>query len=149
MLGFKYDFSDPATQEVSIVYPFSVSGEDFSQKNILELVMLGDASGNELNFHLGGVSEDADNDANPGSKPETEDTNGDGLLQEDEDDGWEYNPGAPKPSTSYGVKNGRIDTEDLNGNGRLDGQDLSGDDYGYLGTDDNSNNQKLHNATDS
>ncbi|MBI4676379.1 MAG: hypothetical protein HY748_02230 [Elusimicrobia bacterium] len=144
VLVLKYDFSDGGTQEVSIVYPFSVSGEDFSQKNILEVVMLGDSSGNEINFHLGGIGEDADNDG----ALDTEDSNRDGLIQELEDVGMAYDP-AGKPSASFGVKNGRIDSEDLNLNGRLDGQDLSGDDYGYLGTDANSNNQKLHDATDS
>ncbi|MFA6317186.1 MAG: hypothetical protein WC943_07195, partial [Elusimicrobiota bacterium] len=143
VLGFKYDFSDPGTQEVSVVYPFSVSGEDFSQKNILELVMLGDASGNELNFHLGGIGEDADGSG----RLDTEDFNADGVLQETEDTGQYYGP-AGKPSTRYGEKNGRIDSEDLDQNGRLDSQDFSGDDFGYLGNAGLGNNT-LRNATDS
>ncbi|MBI5208637.1 MAG: hypothetical protein HY927_01530 [Elusimicrobia bacterium] len=142
VLGLKYDFSDPAnTNEVSIVFPFSVAGEDFSQKNILEVVMLGDASANELNFHLGGVNEDAD--AN--GILDTEDTNIDGILEEWEDTGQSYAP-AGKASRHYGVHNGRVDTEDLNKNGRLDAQDFSGDDFGYKGTGVNA---ALHNATDS
>ncbi|MBI5883619.1 MAG: hypothetical protein HZB91_11010 [Elusimicrobia bacterium] len=148
VLGFKYDFSDPGTQEVSIVYPFSVSGEDFSQKNILELVMLGDASGNELNFHLGGINEDADADGLPPDNTfrDTEDVNRDGIIQELEDIGMDYNP-AGKPSARYGAKNGRIDTEDLNQNGRLDSQDFSGDDFGYAAP--TAPGKQLHNATDS
>ncbi|MBI5622437.1 MAG: hypothetical protein HY924_01525 [Elusimicrobia bacterium] len=147
VLGFKYDFSDAGTQEVSIVYPFSVSGEDFSQKNILEFVMLGDFSattgGNEINFHLGGVNEDADGNG----RMDTEDANRDGILQETEDLGQSYAP-AGKPSAAYGAGNGRIDTEDLDQNARLDSQDFSGDDFGYLGSVALGNNT-LHNATDS
>ncbi len=143
VLGFEYDFANAASQEASIVFPFSVSGEDFSQKNILEVVMLGDNSLNEINFHLGGVNEDADGDG----VLDTEDVNGDGILNEGEDVGTLYNP-AGLPSTRFGIGNGTIDTEDLNNNSRLDGADFTGDDFGYIGAAATGNNI-LFNATDS
>ena len=89
----QYDFTDAAHEEASIVFPFSVTGVDFSQKTLLEVVMLGDPGNNELNFHLGGVNEDADGDG----VLDTEDVNGDGILQPSEDIGFLYNP-APASS---------------------------------------------------
>ena len=143
VLGLQYNFSSAASTEASIVFPFSVSGEDFSQKTLLEVVMLGDDSNNELNFHLGGVNEDSDADG----VLDTEDVNGDGILQASEDIGYLYNP-AGKPSERYGAANGAIDSEDLNKNSRLDSFDLSGDDFGYVGSVA-LGHDKLFNATDS
>ena len=82
VLNFTYGVVAPLTNagtgdEVSIVYPFSISGVDMSQKTILEVVMLGDSSNNEINFRLGGIDENADGS----SILRTEDTNGDGILQ--------------------------------------------------------------------
>ena len=62
VLNVPYDFTGAFTDEQSIVFPFSISGVDMSQKTILEVVMLGDNSLNDLNFHLGGIHEDADGD---------------------------------------------------------------------------------------
>ncbi|OGR48264.1 MAG: hypothetical protein A2X37_05610 [Elusimicrobia bacterium GWA2_66_18] len=130
VLGLTYDFSDAETQEVSIVFPFSVAGLDMSQRSILEVVMLGDDSLNKLNFRLGGIDENADGSG----VLRTEDANADGLLQPGEDIGFLYDPGAPKSSRRYGAGNGIIDSFDLNKNGRLDPDDGSGDDFGYAGT---------------
>lgn len=151
VLALDYDFGVSASTEISIVYTFSVTGEDFSQKNIFEITMKqfdsnGNSSNNEINFHLGGINEDADGDG----ILDTEDTgldgiadtndNGelDGRLQPNEDVGYLYNPpcvGCPAvrlPRNEF--DNGRIDSEDLNRNGRLDPADFSGGDFGYVGT---------------
>lgn len=129
VLNFNYDFSvSNSTDQVSIVYPFGVAGVDLSQRTILEVVMLGDNSSNEINFHLGGVAEDADGD----NVLDTDDTNRDGILQPPpaEDNGFLYDP-AGKGSRNYGALNGLLDTEDLNRNGRLDPADFTGGDFGY------------------
>lgn len=129
VLNFSYDFSDPGTQEVSLVFPFSTSGIDMSQRSILEVVLYGDNSGNKINFHLGTVDENADGSG----VLRTEDANNDGLLQPAEDLGFLYDPGAPKTSARYGAGDGILDSVDLNKNGRLDTQDFTGDDFGYVG----------------
>lgn len=142
VLSVTYDFNQgPPTTEVSIVYPFSPTGLDFSQKNILEVVMFQSAvSNNEIQFHLGGINEDADGDA----VFDTEDVNLDLNLQPDEDVGWTYNPNAPVGgSLKVGAENGRIDSEDLNRNGRIDPADLSGGAFGYGAAGDT-----LRNVTD-
>jgi hypothetical protein len=144
VLDFHYDFNAPGTSEVSIVYPFSISGVDMSQRTILEVVMLGDASLNSINFHLGGIDENADGT----SILRTEDANNDGILQPGEDIGFTYNP-AGKGSTRYGASNGILDTEDLNKNGRLDPQDFTGGDFGYIPDGNNPTNGLLFDATTS
>jgi hypothetical protein len=137
VLSMSYNFADPATQEVSIVFPFSVSGVDMSQKTILEVVMLGDNSLNEVNFRFGGIDENADGSG----VLRTEDINGDGILQPGEDIGFFYSAAA-KPPARYGAGNGFIDSVDLNKNGRLDPDDLTGGDFGYQGVN------VLHDVTD-
>ncbi|MBI3553464.1 MAG: hypothetical protein HY077_13290 [Elusimicrobia bacterium] len=133
-------------EEASIVFPFSVSGVDFSHRTILEVVMNGDASSNLINFHLGQIDENSDGrggmllNCTDGrvitNAPKSEDINCDGILQSNEDVGWTYaptsGPGAGK-TLVIGAGNGRIDSQDLNGNGRLDPQDFSGSDFGYMG----------------
>jgi hypothetical protein len=149
VLNFNYSFAVAnATSQVSIVYPFSVSGVDMSQKTILEVVMLGDASNNFVNFHLGGISEDSDGDG----VLDTEDANNDGILQPAEDIGWLYNP-AGKTNQRFTANNGLLDTEDLNRNGALTPADFTGGDFGYAcangGTNCTSSTaHKLFNATD-
>ncbi len=134
-------------EEVSVVFPFSVSGIDFSQRTLLEVVMNGDNSHNLINFHLGAINEDADGTGGMtlncqsgqiiSNAPKTEDTDCTGLVTSGKDIGWLYapttGPGAGK-SIRVGAGNGKLDTEDLNGNGRLDPQDFTGGDFGYLGT---------------
>jgi hypothetical protein len=143
VLNVTYDFTNPASQEQSVVFPFSVSGNDFSQRVLLQVTMLGDLSGNDINFRLGGVDEDADNTGGQvlncsngqviGGAPKTEDINCDGILQPSEDVGWVYtNPaGALTASTRFGANNGRIDSEDLNNNTRFDKDDGNGNNFGY------------------
>ncbi len=127
VLNFNYDFSVAnSTDQVSIVYPFGVAGVDFSQRTVLEVVMLGDASNNEINFHLGGIAEDADGDG----ALDTEDVNNDNLLQPAEDIGFLYNP-VGKASKNYTAGNGLLDAEDLNRNGRLDPLDFTGGSFGF------------------
>lgn len=145
VLKFNYDFtSDGSTK--SIVFPFSDFGLDFSQKSILEVVIEEQNSKDFLNFHLGGINEDADGDG----ALDTEDTVvKDGILNTDEDTGWDYDPPdvptpkGPLPKSLTGEKNGRLDSEDLNHDGRLaTQQDQTGDSFGYAGA-----NKELFDAT--
>lgn len=142
VLSVNYDLS--VSSEVSIVYPYSDSGLDFSQKTQLELLVYADGSsgapGPQINVHLGQVTEDSD--ANGGMTlycksgqiltgyPKTEDLDCDSQLSPDEDVGWIYSP-AGKRTVRYGAQNGKLDTQDLNHNGRLDAQDVTGGDFGY------------------
>ena len=139
VLSVNYDFS--VSSEVSIVYPLSFTGLDFSQKTALELVVYGDkTNGPQLNIHLGQVNEDADGAGGQNfvcsrgitlnNAPKSEDTNCDGQLAPAEDTGWLYAP-AGKGQKLYGAGNGRMDSEDLNKNGRMDTQDFTGGDFGY------------------
>lgn len=144
VLDFSYDFNAVAnsTEEVSIVFPFNVAGLDFSQKNLLEVVMLGDKSDNLINFRLGGIDENADGaggmtlHCSDGriitGAPKTEDLNCDGILQSGEDLGWTYAPPGSPNSQPYGLNNGLIDSEDLSQNSRLDPDDGNGADFGYM-----------------
>ena len=137
-----------AGQEVSIVFPFSLSGVDLSQKTILEVVMLGDASNNLLNFRLGGINEDADGSGllNTGNSAtsRTEDINNDGILQPGEDIGYLYSNGVDA-AVRYGAGNGIIDSVDLNKNGILNPDDFNGADYGYNAP--TAAGQQLHDVT--
>ncbi|MEK7745091.1 MAG: hypothetical protein AAB576_00305, partial [Elusimicrobiota bacterium] len=140
VLDLAYDFTLAQTTETSIVYSFSPTGIDLSQKNLLEVTLYqSEASNNEINFHLGGVNEDADGDG----ILDTEDENKDNLLQPAEDIGFLYNPLA-KGSRRYGGGDGRINSEDLNQNGKLDSADFTGGDFGYL----NSASPNLYDVTD-
>ena len=140
VLAFKYDFN--VSTEVSIVYPLSTTGLDFSQKNVLELVVYGPADGPEFNVHLGQVTEDADNTGGQlfdhcasglvlNHAPKSEDLNCDEQVSSSEDIGWLYAP-AGASTRRYGAGNGRLDSEDLNKNGRLDAQDFTGGSFGYV-----------------
>ncbi len=131
VLDINYNFgATTSTQEISIVYPFSISGSDFSQSTILEVVMMGDNSKNLIDFRLGGVAEDADGSG----KLRTEDTSGNNVLDVGEDIGWCYqrNPAINTCEARYGANNGLIDTDDLNRSGHLDPDDGNGGDYGYM-----------------
>lgn len=133
VLRVDYNFDVNSSSEVSIVYPFSDAGLDFSQKTFLEVVMFSDRqaadSGAELNFTLGSINEDVIGNG----VLRTEDLNNDNILQAAEDIGWLYDPPG-KNSTRFGANNGRLDSVDLNHNGRLDAQDFSGGSFGYAGT---------------
>ncbi|MCX5786839.1 MAG: hypothetical protein NTX59_14245 [Elusimicrobia bacterium] len=148
VLTVHYDFN--VSSEVSIVYPLSATGLDFSQKTSLELVLYGensDSAGNqgpELNIHFGQINEDADGTGGightltcasgltlPSDSPKSEDLNCDGQVSSAEDIGWLYAPPG-RAQARYGGNNGRLDSEDLNKNGRLDAQDFTGGDFGYV-----------------
>lgn len=149
VLRFDYDFTAAGSSEAAIVFPFSTTGVDLSQKTILEVVMLGDNSNNALNFTLGGIAEDADADG----VFDTEDgKNGnpvDGILQPGEDIGWTYNPTAFAPtSIPFGGGNGKLDSEDLNANGKLDAADFTGDHFGYSSNTVTGRPTPFFNATD-
>ncbi|MBI4051446.1 MAG: hypothetical protein HY400_02960, partial [Elusimicrobia bacterium] len=147
VLKLDYNFGVNASTEVSLVYPFSTFGLDFSQKAFLEVVLFGsgfDDTSNKgplINFHLGSVNEDADGTGGVNltcangtilvNAPKTEDINCDNQLSPSEDTGWTYNP-AGKSTATIGAGNGRIDTADLNRNNRLDAQDFSGGSFGYV-----------------
>lgn len=146
VLEINYDLS--ISSEVSIVYPMSTTGLDFSQKTAIELIVQGDSSNNKINLHFGQINEDSDGSGGQtlycsGGKvvynaPKTEDLNCDGQLSSSEDIGWIYDPqfyhdnGYSYNPVKFGSLNGRIDTQDLNGNGRLDAQDFTGGDFGYV-----------------
>ena len=143
VLTINYDFS--VSSEVSIVYPISNTGLDFSQKNTFEIVVYGEnaaSDGPQINFHLGQINEDADgtggqsfacsNGINLLNAPKNEDLNCDGQLSNEEDIGWLYAPANITNSKRYGADNGRMDSTDLNRNGRLDSQDYTGGDFGYV-----------------
>ena len=156
ILVVDYDFS--ISSEVSLVYVFSKTGIDFSNKNSFEITVAGDndTAGPLINLTFGEIDEDSDGSGGVTlicsngkiiyNAPKTEDINCDGILSPDEDKGWIYNPSGLS-SKRYGGNNGKIDTQDLNGNGRLDpGNPAIGGSFGYFTntyfTDiTNSNNQ--------
>ncbi len=142
VLTVNYDFS--ISSEVSIVYPLSTTGLDFSQKKVLEMIVYGENSaikGPQINIHYGQINEDADGNGGQTftcssgltlyNYPKSEDTNCDSQVSQSEDIGWLYAPEG-KAFMRYGASNGRLDSEDLNHNGRLDAQDFTGGDFGYV-----------------
>lgn len=157
VLDFNYDFSNPLSREMSIVYPFSVSGVDMSQRTILEVTMLGDNGGEKINFHLGGINEDADGTGGTtlhcadgttrAGVPKTEDTDCTGILSPSKDVGWLYRYNSQNFVVPYTASNGVLDSEDLNKNGRLDPADLTGGDFGYVPDPNNPTNMNLFDAT--
>ncbi|OGR62122.1 MAG: hypothetical protein A2X31_03040 [Elusimicrobia bacterium GWB2_63_22] len=139
VLTVSYDFS--ISTEVSIAYPLSLTGLDFSQKKTLEMIVYGQGSGGpQLNIHYGQIDEDADGRGGQNftcssgltlyGYPKSEDLNCDSQVSTSEDIGWLYAPEGLE-QRRYGASNGRLDSQDLNRNGRLDGQDFTGGDFGY------------------
>jgi len=111
------DYSMAGTEEeVSIIYPISKVGVDYTKKEFFEGYIWGTGQGEEIRIEWGQFDEDADGSG--GDKPDTEDKNEDGFLNEGED------IGIPFPwlidGNSWGADNGRINTEDLDGDGNLD-----------------------------
>jgi hypothetical protein len=157
VLDFNYDFTNLASQEMSIVYPFSVSGIDMSQRTVLEVVMLGDNGNEPIDFHLGSINEDADGTGGVTLNcadgrvlvgvPKTEDTDCTGILSPAKDVGWLYHYNGQDYTVPYTAQNGALDSEDLNKNGRLDPADLTGGDFGYVFDPNNVTNQNLFDAT--
>lgn len=106
-------------EESSLITPLSKVGRDFSKKRYIEFWVEGSnaaGAGVRLDIDAGAFNEDADGD-HTNLKPETEDLNNDGSLNEGEDVGWTYD--YPGDSRTMGSGNGRIDSEDLDGNGKL------------------------------
>lgn len=139
VLTIDYDFT--LSDEISIAYPLSITGLDFSKKSTLEFVVYGDnENGPNFNIHFGQISEDPDNTGGQNftcssgltlySNPKSEDINCDGFVSAAEDIGWLYAPNG-KSSKRFGAGNGRLDSADLNRNGRLDGEDFTGGSFGY------------------
>jgi hypothetical protein len=144
VLDFTYDLS--VSSEVSIVYPFSSAGLDFTNKNLLEMQVYADGSSSApapyINIHLGRISNDADGTGGTTlycadgttrtNVPKTEDLNCNGVLDVGEDIGWLYAPTNSAHTARYGAGNGKIDTEDLDGSGVMEAQDFTGGDFGYV-----------------
>lgn len=143
VLTVSYDFS--VSSEVSIAYPLSYTGLDFSQKKTLELIVHGQNSpaspGPQINIHYGQIDEDSDGRGGQNftcssgltlfGYPKSEDLNCDSQVSTSEDIGWLYAPEGLE-QRRYGANNGRLDSQDLNQNGRLDAQDFTGGDFGYV-----------------
>jgi len=98
VLNLKYDFTSASWD--SVVYSLSPVGKDYTNMKYLEVWVNKIPSGATVHLDLGLVSEDA----NGNGKLDTEDKNGDGIL----------NPGEDANG------NGKLDTEDLDGDGKLD-----------------------------
>lgn len=103
----KINYNLYQSSEVAMVYQFSKIGLDFTKKLYVEAEIYSDGKGGELYLDLGQVSEDIDQDG----ILDTEDKNKNGVLDVDEDIGFEYN----QTSERYyiGKTNGKLDTEDL------------------------------------
>ncbi|MFH1074728.1 MAG: hypothetical protein V1752_06540 [Candidatus Firestonebacteria bacterium] len=100
----------------SLRYVISPNGSDFSKFKYLEIWMNTDWSKDlEFNVDVGVISEDINNNA----KLDTEDTNGDGVLNTGEDLGILVTN--INGANQVGANNNRLDKEDLNNNGILDG----------------------------
>ena len=139
-----YDLTDVIEEWGGFSYGLSASGEDFSERQFLEiwLRVRGDPDVT-LHIDLGVVNEDSDLDNRLDTEdlpPDLEDINGDGLidtldldlenlpasqkfrangsLDTGEDVGWEYSAGFQP--TKVGPNNTVLDTEDLNRDGVLD-----------------------------
>lgn len=95
--------------QTKIVVSLSKLGVDLSKKEFMRFWIYGDGSGANMKIGIGVVGEDLDDD----NILDTEDTNGNGILDTGEDTG--INLGGVK----WGAGNGVLDTEDLDGDGRL------------------------------
>lgn len=155
VLLINYDFDLAASRgypdrdEVSIVFPISNYGVDFTDKTLLELSMQGEANGPQINISFGTMDERSDNYSpnvpppagfvadqvfptcskyyTPGfpSVPKTEDLRCTGLLTPSEDVGWIY----LNPDNSYQRYNPFANNKynkEPQPNGVIDTQDLNG-----------------------
>ncbi|HUT85942.1 MAG TPA: hypothetical protein VMW66_03800 [Elusimicrobiales bacterium] len=143
VITIEYDFTN--SDEISIVYPYKLSGIDFTRKNTVEMILYPDGTspadtntvGPEINLTFGKIDEDSDDagevvslQCKTGTNvPKTEDINCDGILTGSEDVGWQYKVGAD--TRLFGAGNGIIDSQDLNSNKVLDPADYTGGDFGY------------------
>jgi len=119
------------SEQVSVINVISLAGRDFSKKTNLEVEIegAGAAGANvEMVIDYGSFNEDSDGDG----KLETEDVNGDGVLNLGEDIGYTFHGAGPDliPGTAddtvaqIGAGNGLLDTEDLNLDHVLETEDL-------------------------
>lgn len=162
VLVIEYDFTKPTSAnpadplELSLVFPYRMSGIDFTRKDNIEMVVYADTDtglneGPLVNLHFGTVVEDSDNSGGEDivcngilipNAPKTEDKNCDGILSGEEDGkiaedngGWLYDVnGLGTITQRIGQGNGILDTQDLNNNGVLDLADTTGGDFGYGGS---------------
>ncbi|PKN00955.1 MAG: hypothetical protein CVU77_07520 [Elusimicrobia bacterium HGW-Elusimicrobia-1] len=108
------NYDNVRSSEVAIHQSLSRAGLDFSRKLYMETWVYGDGSGAKMQISLGTLNEDIDGDG----ALDTEDRNGDGILNQGEDTGITFvNPDGA--ATVIGAGNGLLDTEDLDGNGYL------------------------------
>ncbi len=106
----------------SFAQRISKFGEDFSKYKYLEIWYKIDSTvleGETITLELGGISEDADGDGNWDNEDD-----GDGLLEDDEDDGYDFDINGI--AIKYGAGNNEIDNEDSNGDGQLKWDENSG-----------------------
>jgi hypothetical protein len=149
VLTIDYDFS--RDDEVSIVFPISAQGADFTQKTLLELLMQGELDGPLLNISFGSIDERSDNYNSPDGPvppgfnagdvfptcskyyapgnsyyvPKTEDLRCTGQLTAGEDIGWLF----VNPDGTYQRYNPFANNKynkEPQPNGRIDTQDLNG-----------------------
>ncbi|MFH1369539.1 MAG: hypothetical protein ABII64_10505 [Elusimicrobiota bacterium] len=120
VLSVTYDLSSSTETEVSLVQNLSSVGVDYTKKVFLEMWLFGDANNEYFILDYGAFNEDADNDG----ILDTEDKNNDGTLNQGEDVGVVFN-NKDGSITPWGVKNGKIDTEDLDKNGSMRTVDAS------------------------
>ncbi|MBC7189714.1 hypothetical protein H5U35_05825, partial [Candidatus Aerophobetes bacterium] len=113
VLKLGFDLTLPEMWD-SACYVISSTGKDFSQMRYLEVWTKGITGDIEVYFDVGMVSEDVDEDG----ILDTEDKNGDGILNPGEDTGILMN--FPSGERTVGAGNGKLDTEDLDGDGKLD-----------------------------
>lgn len=161
VLVINYDFTKiPASylssnDEVSLVFPISSSGTDFTNKTLMELSMMGELNGPEMNISFGTFDERSDNYnylptgfaeedvfptcskyyGSPASRnvPKTEDLTCRGGITSSQDIGWLFvNPDGSYQRYNPFVNN--IYNKEKQPNGRIDNQDLN--DNGILDSDD-------------
>ena len=144
-------YLDEGYDEVSIVYPLSVSGVDLSAKTSFDLTMRGETNGPQLNVTFGNISEYSDSGHGMYTQcspsvlvPKTEDIRCRNSLAPSEDIGWEYedpdgnthryNPFVNNVYNPESQPNGRIDTQDLNANGQFDDESIPAlGNFGFAG----------------
>jgi hypothetical protein len=152
VLTINYDFSIAdnagyaANDEVSIVFPISAQGADFTQKTLFELTMQGELNGPDINISFGTVDERSDRfnfipsgyteaDIFPACSkyyapgqfyvPKTEDLRCTGLLTPAEDIGWLFvNPDGT--AVRYDPFRNNKFNKMPQPNGHTDTQDLNG-----------------------
>jgi len=137
---FEYDFS--GGDWVSVVYPFrKTKGVDFRQYTEVDMwIRLRQGESVKLCLDIGSINEDADGDG-----MDTEDDNGNGKLDANEDRGFSFDAypetriggGTRQTSDKIYQGNGQLDSEDLDNNGKLDTEErvitLPGDHGTYNG----------------